>query len=300
MVSFKSILVSSLLVRAVSCSPVAGHPPIVRPSAMLGPPIMAGPHPIAGPHQSPTPTPSGTPPDTPPDTPSGKRGLAYNNPKLLSAFFQTGGPFSWSYNWASRPGGNSPNVEFVPMLWGPRAFGSWQSDASASLAAGSAHLLAFNEPDIAEQANMSPQAAAEAYQMYMNPFAGKAKLGSPAVSNGGPPLGLTWMANFLTACGGKCHIDFLVIHWYNGAWLVEDFKNHVSAAIALAMQYGIDKVWITEFGAHGDEGAQAQFLKEVLPWLDSNPGVERYAYFFVDQLVRGDSLSLVGKAFSAV
>ncbi|OJD18988.1 hypothetical protein AJ78_01016 [Emergomyces pasteurianus Ep9510] len=264
MVSFKSLLVSNLLASVVSCSPIAESEATAAP------------------------------------TTSGKRGLAYNNPHLLPAFSQNGEIFSWSYNWAARSGGNALGIEFVPMLWGPRAFGSWKSDAEASIKAGSKNLLAFNEPDILEQANMSPEAAADAYQKYMNPFAGKARLGSPAVSNGGPPMGLSWMEKFLHACGGKCKVDFLVIHWYNDAGAVADFKAHVEAAISLAKKYGIGKVWITEFAGLGDEMAQVKFVKEVIPWLDSNPGVERYAYFFVDKLVKGHSLSSVGKAYSAV
>ncbi|KKZ68170.1 hypothetical protein EMCG_06130 [[Emmonsia] crescens] len=264
MVSFKSPLVMSLLASTVCCAPIADSDAIATRA------------------------------------PSGKRGLAYNNARLLSAFSKNVVSFSWSYNWAGRSGGDTHSTEFVPMLWGPRAFGSWKGDAEASLGSGSKNLLAFNEPDIPEQANMSPEAAAEAYQKYMNPFEGKARLGSPAVSNGGSPRGLSWMGKFLDACGGKCKVDFLAIHWHDSAGNVAGFKSFVNDAISLAKKNGIGTVWITEFKGSGDEGAQTKFLKEVLPWLDSNPGVERYAYYFADKLVRGDSLSSVGEAYTTV
>ncbi|EEH19384.1 hypothetical protein PABG_01703 [Paracoccidioides brasiliensis Pb03] len=227
----------------------------------------------------------------------GKRGLAYNDPAVLATFAKNGGPFSWCYNWAGR-GGGAPSTEFVPMLWGRRAFGTWNRDAQASLASGSGHLLAFNEPDLPSQASMSPQDAARAYQEYMNPLSGRARLGSPAVTNGGGSLGLGWMENFLNACAGRCKVDFLAIHWYDDATRVESFKSHVNAAIALARKHGIGKIWVTEFAGRGNDAAQVAFLQNVLPWLDTNPGVERYAYFKTDTFVRGGMLSPVGRAYS--
>jgi hypothetical protein len=37
-------------------------------------------------------------------------------------------------------------------------------------------------------------------------------LGSPAVTNGGPGMGLDWLADFLKQCDG-CSIDFICVHW---------------------------------------------------------------------------------------
>lgn len=50
----------------------------------------------------------------------------------------------------------------------------------------------------------------------MEPFAGKAKLISPAITNGGAPMGVAWMKDFLQACSG-CHIDGIAMHWYDSA-----------------------------------------------------------------------------------
>ncbi|PGG98363.1 hypothetical protein GX51_06850 [Blastomyces parvus] len=262
MVSFKSLLVTSTLACTISCAPAAAYYTTVR---SIG---------------------------------SGKRGLAYNSNGLLAAF--NGGLFSWSYNWDPQPWGDTAGTEFVPMLWGPRVYGSWNAAAEAAVAAGSENLLAFNEPDIVSQANMSPEAAAEAYQHYMNPFAGRARLGSPAVSNGGPPMGLSWMQRFLDVCAGNCKIDFLAVHWYSPAEYVDDFKRYVGEAIALGQKYGIGTVWVTEFEGQGDAAAQVNFLREVLPWLDSNPGVERYAYSFVDKLAAGGALTSVSQAYRTI
>lgn len=47
----------------------------------------------------------------------------------------------------------------------------------------------------------------------MEPFAGKAKLVGPAVTNGG---GVEWLQQFLGNCTG-CTIDAVAMHWYDTA-----------------------------------------------------------------------------------
>jgi hypothetical protein len=87
----------------------------------------------------------------------------------------------------------------------------WTAHANAAIAAGSKYLLGcvcvvlrprhciytplsrFNEPDLNTQSNMTPAAAAAAWMQYMQPFAGKAKLISPAITNGAAPMGTAWL-----------------------------------------------------------------------------------------------------------
>jgi hypothetical protein len=76
------------------------------------------------------------------------------------------------------------------------------------------HPSRFNEPDNSGQAAMSPQVAAAAWKQYMQPFAGKAKLVSPAITNAAAPNGEAWMDSFLQACSG-CTIDAIAIHIYD-------------------------------------------------------------------------------------
>ncbi|KAL1966308.1 hypothetical protein VTN77DRAFT_4661 [Rasamsonia byssochlamydoides] len=228
---------------------------------------------------------------------SSKRGAAYNDASLISLVTGT----SWAYNWDDSAGGTMPTgVEYVPMLWGTKMFNGWQSAVESALSSGSSHILGFNEPDETAQANMSPSQAASYYKQYITPYAGRAQLGSPAVTNGNAAdMGLNWLSQFLDACGGSCGVDFLAIHWYNDASQVDDFKQHINNAISLGAQYGISKIWITEFGATGDANSQVSFLQEVLPWLDAQEGVERYAYFMVGDgtLLSGNSLSQIGEAY---
>jgi Glycosyl hydrolase catalytic core len=236
---------------------------------------------------------------------SGKRGLAYNSAKLTQAF--AGGSISWAYNWGDNAGGTlGAGIEFVPMLWGQKMFSGWDAAAKSAIASGAKHLLSFNEPDLSAQANMDSATAAAAHIKYMNPYASQAEIGSPAVTNGGPSggtdgMGLGWLQNFFDKCAGKCKVDFVTFHWYDSGNNVAYFKNYVEDVIKLAKKNGVNKVWATEFAAAGSDTEVAKFLGEVLPWMDSNDAVERYAYFMCEEgkLVSGSAMSdPVGKAYA--
>ncbi len=185
------------------------------------------------------------------------------------------------------------------MLWGLGSSntGSWVSTATAAIAAGSTALLAFNEPDLAAQANLGYADAAAGYLTYMSePFAGKVKLVSPAVTNGQSPMGLTWLGNFIDACS-TCTIDAIALHWYNGG-TAEDFISYIEKAYAAG---GNRPIWVTEFQASGTSDEQAAFLETVMPWMDSSDMVERYAYFMASDgilLSSGSTLSTLGKTFA--
>ena len=203
------------------------------------------------------------------------------------------------------PGGDVPEgLNYVPMLWGDNQYHipHWKENADKAIEAGATHLLGFNEPDLGSQANMTPDHATQTWKEQMEQYAGKVKLGSPSVCNGGGPvgngatIGLNWLNNFLKSCS-DCTVDFLTIHWYGQAWEVEGFKNHVSDAKKLANG---KPIWITEFKPEGSAEEQTKFLEEILPWLDSESGVERYAVFQVDGvLTNGNALSDIGKMYNS-
>lgn len=91
----------------------------------------------------------------------------------------------------------------------------WMIAAQKAIDSGAKHLLAFNEPDLQTEANVSPAAAAASWKINMQPFASQGiKLISPAVSNG--PLGIVWMKEFISQCVG-CTIDGVAVHFYNTA-----------------------------------------------------------------------------------
>lgn len=230
----------------------------------------------------------------------GKRGVAYNTADYVKQF--TGSSkVAWAYNWGSTSDGLSTSgIEYVPLLWGMKSTftNAWSAAASSAIASGTKHLMSFNEPDLSTQANLGYADAAAGYKTHMQPFAGKAKLGAPAVTNGPSPMGLTWLKSFLSACT-DCTIDFVCIHWYDSATNIEYFKSYVQDAYTAG---GNRPLWITEFQASGTTDQQNAFMEEVLPWLDASHMVDRYAWFMADMAAGGlmgsaSSLSLLGNTF---
>jgi len=230
-------------------------------------------------------------------TGNGKRGLAYNTASLLTCF-EDSTQVSWGYNWDSDSAGLSSSFNYVPLLWGLSHTDVWNSRATSAIANGATHLMSFNEPDMTSQANMSPEDAASAYKTYMMPFAGKAKLGAPAVTNGGGSMGLNWLAAFLEACD-DCQVDFVTIHWYDSASNTAYFKEHVQNATDVA---GGKPVWVTEFAPTGNPSNAdiSTFLEDVMPWMDSQSFVERYSYFMASDgaLISGTEPSTFGQTYA--
>jgi hypothetical protein len=60
-------------------------------------------------------------------------------------------------------------------------------------------------------------------------------------------------------------------------------------------------VWITEFQGPSLEEEEIAFLEEVLPWLDSQDYLHRYAYFMAAEgsLISGHVLSRIGETFTS-
>lgn len=229
---------------------------------------------------------------------TGKRGVAYNDAKLTDCLVSSP-EVSWGYNWGSSSSGLSDSVKFIPTLWGPKSefTNDWSKNAQSAIESGSTHLFSFNEPDLGEQANLSPSEAAAAYKEYMEPFAGKAKLCAPSVTNGGGSMGLSWLSSFLESCS-DCTIDCINIHWYDSAENSEYFKKHVSDAADTAPG---KQIFVSEFAATGSDDQISTFLEDVMPWMDSNDDVGGYAYFMAGEgkLVSGSEQSAIGKVFAS-
>ncbi|KAK2072961.1 hypothetical protein P8C59_007278 [Phyllachora maydis] len=158
-------------------------------------------------------------------------------------------------------------------------------------------LLSFNEPDLASQCNISPEQAAADHQKWMNPFQGKVRISSPAITNAYPSpgnmVGTNWLSAWFAACGGQCACDVVAIHWYNHPD-VGEFIQHARDVYAIAQR----PVWFTEFQPIGASDAQiGQFLEDLFQQLASDPSlsfIERIAYFMVseDNLVPGGAVEM--------
>ncbi|KAJ0421211.1 hypothetical protein BJY00DRAFT_301082 [Aspergillus carlsbadensis] len=225
----------------------------------------------------------------------GKRGLAYNDAALAN-LFSGHEQVTWGYNWGFHRNGLDDSNEFLPMLWGVPSSVSPEWTAAVRTA-GVENILSFNEPDLASQANVTASDAAAGHMENLEPFAGQVRISTPAVTNGPPPnMGTGWMDQFFDHCTA-CTIDFVAIHWY---------ANNDPKAFTTHVQQFYDRyhlpIWITEFAASGSEKEQIAFLQAVLPWLDAQPFVERYAYFgvFPGFLVNEDQngLSELGEVYA--
>lgn len=232
-----------------------------------------------------------------------KRGLAYNDASAANLFVGKS-TVTWGYNWGQTSSGLSGSFEYVPMLWSAGGVGSWDANVAAAKAAGSKHLLAFNEPDQAGQALMPVSEAISLYQQHIQPYGGDFKLGSVAVTNGqfaadGSPMGVNYLKQFVDGCSG-CQIDFVVMHWYAGGDSVEAILENLQTQVqAIHTAGGGRPVWITEFQCQ-NAGLEDAFIKAAVPWLDSSPLVDRYSYFKVETpLTSGNALAQAGIDYSA-
>lgn len=150
---------------------------------------------------------------------------------------------------------------------------------------------------------MNASYAAAAYQQWIEPYAGKLLLGSPAVTNGvGPGIGIDYLRQFMAACGGLCTVDFVALHWYGSVLDPDGFKSYVES---FWTEFG-RPVWVTEFGTQGGTDQDTlDFLSEVLPWLDAQTYVQRYAWFMDAEggnpyLLQGNgSLTSIGAMFNS-
>lgn len=129
--------------------------------------------------------------------------------------------------------------------------------------------MGFNEVDNSEQAHITAQEAADTYMEWITPYAYRATLVSPSVTNG--PNGMTWMTEFLTLCK-NCKITFAAFHWYDSTDNFLYLQSYVTEACKLVAPA---KIWLTEFeGLPVDPDAQSKFMAQALPWLDDNPCVD--------------------------
>ncbi|KAJ6592710.1 hypothetical protein B0H19DRAFT_840911, partial [Mycena capillaripes] len=209
----------------------------------------------------------------------------------------------WQYNYDSVTSNIQSFTEYVPMLHdinnnNPQRFDTnVPADVSRFK---TLHVLAFNEPDEdSVEGQLTPEDAADAWLEYINFLKASVRLGSPAVtSSSDSGRGLDWLASF-KAIFESCTIDFYAVHWYGVASAKpSDLESFVASACTLAAG---KPVWVTEFGLTGATANQTlAFVQAVLPLLDANSCVERYAYGTATDLVvnGGPTLTTLGQVYA--
>jgi Glycosyl hydrolase catalytic core len=215
-----------------------------------------------------------------------KRGLAYDLTSAADLAALSAG-VCWWYDWGSTshvtPTGG---VDFVPMLW--------NGDFTASTlttwlrAHPEVHyLLVLNEPNLTDQANLTPTAAAALWPRYEAIASDTGvKLVGPQITWGTMPSfndPVVWMdafyAAYRAANGNRDpHIDYLGFHWYDYG---------LGGQLDRLTKYG-KPFWVTEManwhsqndGAAIDTLAkQKAQLTELVRTCEARVDVFRYAWF---------------------
>ena len=201
----------------------------------------------------------------------------------------------WFYNWYPTPNGvTAPaGMQFVPMIWD--ASSADRGVGTIAQAVGDV-LLGFNEPDRADQSNLSVQ---EALDLWPKLEATGKRLGSPATADRASAPG-SWFDQFMVGVASKgLRVDFICLHWYGGTGANFDAASNTDALRAYVQsaheRYG-RPVWLTEYSLinwgtaprYPSRAQQAAFATASVAMLESLPFVERYAWFSMPPWVDPD------------
>ena len=270
----------------VSCGGGGGSPTPAPTPPTPAPPTPAPPSPVPNPPPPPPPAPGPAP------LKSAKRGVAYNFASLADLQAVATG-VSWWYNWGSRPDSTLPAnaasqvaMDYIPMLWN----GSYDAatvEAYIKANPNIKYLLVLNEPNLVDQADMTPAQAAAAWPGYEAVAAATgAKIVGPAITWGtmaGYADPVVWLDAFIAAYqaanGGRSpQIDYLAFHWYDYG---------LGTQLDRLTKYG-KPFWVTEFANwHNGDGAaaidtlakQEAQMTDMVNTCETRADVFRYAWF---------------------
>ena len=183
----------------------------------------------------------------------------------------------WNYDW-DNVATSTADAEYVPM----RHNLNWNAYGNINIKQRSTHALGFNEPDQANQANMSVETA---IAQWPNLVRSGLRVGAPAVSDSGVSgQGLSWLYEFMDEADALGYrVDFVPVHFYKCGWSASQYYNWL---LGIYQQTG-RPLWVTEFnnGANWCGGTpptlaqNATRITEFLDMLESAPFVERYAIY---------------------
>jgi hypothetical protein len=233
---------------------------------------------------------------------SAKRGIAYD--LTSAADFKALAPgVSWFYNWGTKPGINQSvaalqstyQMDYFPMIWNAN------NDPAAMTAyllanPGIKYLLVLNEPNLVDQANLTPAAAAAQWPRFEGiAKATGVKLVGPAITFGtmaGYNDPVVWMDAFIDAYqdanGGRSpQIDYLAFHWYDYG---------LAGKLDSLVKYG-KPIWVTEMANwHNGDGSaqidsvakQKEQMTAMVALCEARADVFRYAWFIGRMGAGGD------------
>ncbi len=214
-----------------------------------------------------------------------KRGVSFNFQNIEDMEVLSPG-LAWSYNWGSSQSSildsvvNSNQIDYCPMAWNGINASALRLYVSKHPAC--KYLLGFNEPNLTDQANMTPTQAADRWPALKSVAEELGlKLISPAMNYGnlsGYSDPIVWLDEFFSLVPLN-EIDGIAIHCYMPN------ASSVKTYIDKFKKYG-KPIWLTEFCAWDGLNAasytaegQQQYLSDILNYLESDPDIFRYAWF---------------------
>ena len=193
---------------------------------------------------------------------------------------------SWYYNWGLSTS-SFMDEEYAPMCWGKTGLDTPAEQNSLISKKKITHVMSFNEADdCAGQSGQwgslcVPDTAALWHRQAMKTGL---RIVSPSCRENEELHWLQIVNNIMVPAGTR--MDVIGMHWYDWGGLTSAsdansiftrFKNRVIACY----NYYKMPIWINEFNANPARSTAIQdaFLQLALPWLESTPYVERYAYY---------------------
>lgn len=214
---------------------------------------------------------------------SEKRGVSYNFQAIEDVALLSPG-VSWFYNWANDiplaldDAITAKGMDYFPMTWNGnfdkdriRAYKQKHPDCE--------YLLAYNEPNLTDQANMTPQQAAAIFpEVKALATELNMKIISPAMNYGtlaeyGDPI--KWLDEFFELVPAS-NFDGIALHCYMA--VPASFKSYVERFD----KYN-KKIWMTEFCAWepsiSNAGQQIKYMADVINYMEVHPNIAHYAWF---------------------
>ncbi|MCU0388520.1 MAG: glycosyl hydrolase, partial [Chitinophagaceae bacterium] len=191
----------------------------------------------------------------------------------------------WFYDWGALDV-TLPTREYAMQAWGRQAASNPANIANYIAKPDVTHLLSFNEPDNSTQANIP---VADAIPLHKLLSATGLRLGSPAPTES---EAFVWLRDFMAGTRAQnIKVDHIVIHWYDwGNWnstgntapTPQSVFNRFTAYVNRVYSIYGKPIWIKEFNANRNTTSATHegFIALALPWLEQQPFIERYAYFF--------------------
>lgn len=214
---------------------------------------------------------------------SEKRGVSYGFQLMEDVDLLSPG-VSWFYNWgndipsALDQATKAKGMDYFPMTWN----GNFNKDkirAYKQKHPECEYLLAYNEPNLTDQANMTPEEAAAIFpEVLALATELNMKLISPAMNYGtlanySDPI--KWLDEFF-ALVPLSNFDGIALHSYMA--VPSSFKSYVDRF----KKYN-KKIWMTEFCAWepsiSNANQQIKYMSDVVNYMEGHPDIFRYAWF---------------------